>query len=67
MAYLRVKCYICGEVWNFFAEKWEQYPTHTAVDCQGCVCPNCGNLGWIESSAGNSANVAGEPLIKEVR
>lgn len=51
MPYLRVECFICGAIWNYYSEKWELYPTHTAVDYQGCVCPNCCAVGYIYGSA----------------
>jgi len=48
VSYLRVECLICHTYWNYFDEKVEYYPQHTAVQYQGCVCPECGNISYIE-------------------
>ena len=47
--YLRVVCYVCGAAWNY-CEEWPVYtaPGSTAVQIQGCVCPRCGSIGFIE-------------------
>lgn len=57
MTYLRVECHLCGAWWNFYEEKIEYPPIlSTAIQYQGCVCPNCGALGFIFSYASGDCN-----------
>lgn len=66
MSYLRVDCGICGAYWNYYEEKYEPLSQTTAVNTQGCVCPNCGSIGGFIGSAGSSIElVATEPLVEE--
>lgn len=55
MPYLRVDCFICKASWNYYDVKWQPYPT-TAVDILGCVCPNCGGIGFIQGGASDKTN-----------
>jgi len=58
MPYLRVDCHICGASWNYHEETYQVAPMlTTAVQYQGCVCPNCGNLGVIASGVDQNANL----------
>ena len=47
MPYLRVVCYYCGNVWNYYDKKEENYPPTTAVPVLGGTCPKCDCLGYI--------------------
>ena len=56
MTYLRVVCYCCGRVWNYYDEKQENYPQTTAVPVLGGTCPKCscpGYIGRVRDSANN--------------
>ena len=53
MPYLRVDCGVCGNHWNYYDERYEPCSQSTAVNTQGCVCPNCGNMGWIQATENN--------------
>ena len=55
MTYLRVACYRCGSVWNYYGKKQENKPQTTAVPVLGGTCPKCGCLGFI-GKVGDSAN-----------
>jgi len=57
--YLRVECYICGAVWNYFGEIQEFDPLRatTAVRFLGGVCPSCGSLGFISGYATDTKEV----------
>ena len=66
MSYLRVECWICKKAWNFYIytdrkvvqEEKVSYPPilSTAVQYQGCVCPQCGNIGFIPSKSTKDTN-----------
>jgi len=60
VAYLRVECGICGAYWNYYEETLHYPPLLTTqVDIQGCVCPRCGNIGFIPGGVSNKANESG--------
>ena len=45
--YLKVVCCICGACWNYYGMKSYPSTASTGTDCQGCICPSCGALGYI--------------------
>ena len=49
MDYLIVECSVCGYYWDYYEEKPDFYPNQTSMKIVECVCPRCGNLGFIPS------------------